>query len=140
MSTQGSFIMIKDGVMKEIYIKSDARPENAGLDVIDLIKSTDLSVLFDIITEYDEFDDELMADAGNMEPCDFDLAEFKKAVRANKPVYTNPSERNFIQNSLRQSSSSVYSIPSTPAAPLFLTTCRYAALVFSLLSIFAQSF
>lgn len=30
--------------------------------------------------------------------------------------------------------SSVYSIPSTPAAPLFLTTCRYAELRFSLLN------
>jgi len=54
MSTRGSFIIRRDSKDKELYIPADAYPDGAGCDAVRLIKSLDLSVLYDLLkTEED---------------------------------------------------------------------------------------
>lgn len=55
MSTQGVFIIRKNGYEKAMHIPYDAYPEGAGVDIADLIKTTNLDVLYDCLTEYDEW-------------------------------------------------------------------------------------
>ena len=47
MSTSGSFMVCRGGVCKEMFIRYDAYPQGAGVDVVDLIKTKDLNVLYD---------------------------------------------------------------------------------------------
>ena len=47
MSTRGSFMICRDGACKEMVIRYDAYPQGAGMDVVDLIKTKDLIVLYE---------------------------------------------------------------------------------------------
>ena len=47
MSTRGSFMICRDGACKEMVIRYDAYPQGAGMDVVDLIKTKDLKVLYE---------------------------------------------------------------------------------------------
>ena len=54
MSTRGSFILRKNGEDKELYICCDAYPDGAGREVVELIRSTNLSVLDDLLCPGDD--------------------------------------------------------------------------------------
>ena len=100
MSTKGSFIICIKGADKEVYVNSDAYPSGAGVDVIELIKTCNLDILYDCIREFDEDDEEAVAALGDQEPEFFAYDLLKEAAMEQKTIYTRPSERYFIQNSL----------------------------------------
>ena len=54
MSTRGSFILHKKGTDKELKIRHDAYPDGVGLDIVELIKTVDIKVLYDNIEDYEE--------------------------------------------------------------------------------------
>ena len=56
MSTQGCFILRKTGADKSMRIASDAYPSGAGADICDLIKTTDLDLLYECLKTDDESD------------------------------------------------------------------------------------
>ena len=47
MSTRGAFIIAKNNEYKELFIWSDAYPDEAGREVVNLIKTADLDLAFD---------------------------------------------------------------------------------------------
>ena len=88
--------MRKGGDVKEFYIDADAYPSAAGLDIIELIKTTNLDILFDCLVEYDEYTMEPMEE----EPVAFSLAAFKNAAKTRTILYTREGEHYFIENSI----------------------------------------
>lgn len=95
MSTQGCFIIRKSGVDKAVLIASDAYPAAAGADICDLIKTTDLVLLYDCLTEYDETDINILDD-----PEPFSYGRCRLAVKRNKKLWISEDTRNSIRNSL----------------------------------------
>ena len=57
MSTRGSFILRKHGIDKEMYISSDAYPDWAGREAVNLVKTTNLSVLYELLYPGEEGED-----------------------------------------------------------------------------------
>lgn len=99
MSTRGSFIIRKNSKDKELYIPADAYPDGAGRDAVRLIKSLDLSVLYDLLkTEEDLLEETDELSFG--EPMGFNLEDLVDAYRnERKYVYQQMGEW-FIQDSL----------------------------------------
>ena len=50
MSTRGNFILRKKCTDKELKIRHDAYPDGVGLDIVELIKTVDIKVLYDKIS------------------------------------------------------------------------------------------
>ena len=101
MSTQGIFILKKNGVERGIRISHDAYPSSAGQDIVDLIKTTDLSVLYDLMTEYDETDiPEDDDEACPEEPRAFSYDMCRLAVKNNTRLRISPTAPEQIKNSL----------------------------------------
>ncbi len=98
MSTRGIFIIRKDNVEKGLYIPHDAYPEDAGMDVVDLIQTTDLSALFDCITEYDEWDIPEEDDHPDV-PDFFDYKQCKMAAGRSKRLWAQRDTKDFIRDS-----------------------------------------
>ena len=99
MSTRGSFIIRKNSESKELYVPMDAYPAGAGRDAVRLIKSLNLSILFDLLkTEEDMFEesDDLSCD----EPKDFCLEQLVEAYRNDKKYVYQQTGEWFIQDSL----------------------------------------
>ena len=75
MSTRGSFILRKHEVDKELYIPSDAYPDWAGRRIVNLIKTTNLNTLNDLLypgEDGSEFSADACEDAvGNMSPYEY---------------------------------------------------------------------
>ena len=100
MSTRGVFIIRKDGMDKGQRISCDAYPCGAGQDVIDLVKTTDLSVLYELMTEYDDMDipgDE-SSDIRAPEPFSYDSCMLSVKRKLPLPVSTSAPE--YIKDSL----------------------------------------
>ena len=57
MSTRGSFILRKNAEDKELYIRCDAYPDCAGREVIELIRATNLGILYDLLFPSDDGED-----------------------------------------------------------------------------------
>lgn len=92
MSTQGSFIIRKSGVDKEQIILHDAYPDGIGYDVIDLIKTTNLPVLYACMSDpWEEETDE---------ECLFSAELCKACVRSKEKMAARVRENLFIKNSL----------------------------------------
>ena len=98
MSTRGSFIIRKNGKDKELYIPADSYPSSAGRDVVRLIKSLDLSNLYNLLkTEDDLFE---AGDISLGEPFDFSLDALVKAYREEKTYFYKQTGEWFIQDSM----------------------------------------
>ena len=101
MSTQGVFIVRKDGYEKAMHILHDANPDGAGVDIADLIKTTDLNALYDCLTEYDEWD---MPEQGNDEysdePVPFSYGACRLAVKQRKRLWISAGAQEKICDSL----------------------------------------
>lgn len=95
MSTQGSFIIRKSGADKAMWIASDAYPAAAGADICDLIKTTDLDVLYDCLTEYDETEINCPD-----EPEPFSYDRCRLAVKRNMKLWIPEDAGSGIRNSL----------------------------------------
>ena len=100
MSTRGSFIICRNGQKKEVYIDADAYPGGAGFGVVEIIKACNLDILYDCLVEFDEYDEEMAEALGDREPASFSVDLCREAETMRKKLYTRPSERYFIQNSL----------------------------------------
>ena len=101
MSTQGSFIIRKDGVDKAMLIMQDAYPDGAGIDVIDLIKTTDLSVLYDCLVSSDEANLPLEGiESFSDEKATFSFGTLRRAVKERKRLWISREGRGSIRNSL----------------------------------------
>jgi len=99
MSTRGSFIIRKNSKDKELYIHADAYPAGAGRDTVRLIKSLDLSNLYDLLkTEEDMFEES--DDPSYREPMDFCLEQFVDACRTESNYVYQRLGKWFIQDSL----------------------------------------
>ena len=101
MSTRGVVILKKEGEEKEIRVSHDAYPSGAGLDLVDLIKTTDLDALFGCMVEKDEIDiededDMYCSDAP--QPFSYDLCRL--AVKKHRRLWIRPSAPGMIRNSL----------------------------------------
>lgn len=90
MSTRGSFVIIKNGISKKLGIRHDAYPNGAGMDIAELIKTVDISDLFERIDDYDaamldveSFDKEDFPD----EPDPFELSKCRIALKRNGILY-----------------------------------------------------
>jgi hypothetical protein len=101
VSTKGVFILRKDGQEKAMAIRHDAYPGGAGIDIVDLVKTTDLSTLYDCLTLYDEWD---MPEAGEdeypgePEPFSYDCCRL--AVKNRKRLWVSPVTQDKIKDSL----------------------------------------
>lgn len=100
MSTRGVFIIRKDGMDKGQRISCDVYPGGAGQDVIDLVKTTDLSVLYELMTEYDDMDipEDEGSDIGEPEPFSYDSCML--SVKRKLPLPVSTSALEYIKNSL----------------------------------------
>ena len=101
MSTQGVLIIQKNGKEKPMHILYDAYPEGAGVDIADLIKTTDLDVLFECLTEYDEWD--MPRQEKNKypaEPVPFSYGACRIAVKQRKWLWISPGAQDKICDSL----------------------------------------
>ena len=102
MSTRGTFVIVKDVVGKELDIQHDAYPKGAGADIAELIKSVNLSELYDYIVDYDDAEMDYYDDMDAMsledmdipdEPDAFDIAQCRKTLKRNGTLYgTVPSD------------------------------------------------
>ena len=99
MSTRGSFIIRKNSKDKELYIPADAYPDGAGRDAVRLIKSLDLSVLYDLLkTEEDLLEETDELSFG--EPMGFNLEDLVVAYRNERNYVYQQMGEWFIQDSL----------------------------------------
>ena len=99
MSTRGSFIIRKSSESKELYVPMDAYPAGAGRDAVRLIKSLDLSNLFDLLkTEEDMFEES--DDTSYGEPKEFCLEQLVEAYRGDQPYVYQQIGEWYIQDSL----------------------------------------
>lgn len=99
MSTRGSFIIRKNSKDKELYIPADAYPDGAGRDTVRLIKSLDLSVLYDLLkTEEDLLEETDELSFG--EPMGFNLEDLVDAYRNERNYVYQQMGEWFIQDSL----------------------------------------
>lgn len=100
MSTQGIVIIRKNGLDKGMRIIHDAYPKCVGQDVIDLIKTTDLNLLYNLMSVYDETviseDDEEYPD----EPEPFSYNACRLAVNNQSCLWVSATAAEFITNSL----------------------------------------
>lgn len=87
MSTRASFIIRKGGIDKELYNHFDGYPSGLGRDVLNLIKTTNVHLLYDL----------LIPSADGM---DFSAARFEEAVGKMKPYEYRQLNSLFIQDSL----------------------------------------
>lgn len=95
MSTRGNFILHKKGTDKELKIRHDAYPDGVGLDIVELIKTVDIKVLYDNIEDYEEASfDETIFDKPDFPdgPEDFSFEKCKQAVRKNRILYGTVSK------------------------------------------------
>ena len=101
MSTRGALIIRRGGEEKAIDIRSDAYPSGAGVDIADLIKTTDMNEIFDILTVYDEWD---MPDDGKEsnteETQSFSYCRCRLAVKNKKRICVSPETADKVKNSL----------------------------------------
>lgn len=101
MSTRGVLSIRKDGTEKGMAILHDAYPAGAGVDIVDLIKSTDLNVLYYALTVYDEWD---IPEEGEEEypdePDDFSYGRCRLAVKHKKKIWVSPGTVEDIRDSL----------------------------------------
>ncbi len=99
MSTRGNFILRKKCTDKELKIRHDAYPDGAGLDIVELIKTVDIKVLYDNIEDYEEASfDETIFDKPDFPdgPEAFSFEKCKQAVRKNIILYgTVSNAKNF---------------------------------------------
>ena len=101
MSTRGVFIIRKDGAEKAMKILHDAYPDGAGVDIIDLVKTTDLDALCGCLTEYDEWDMPDPEETGCPdEPVPFSYDICRLAVKNRKQIWTLAGTRDYILDSL----------------------------------------
>ena len=101
MSTRGVVIIRRDGIEKAMDIWSDAYPSGAGVDIADLIKTTDMEALFDALTEYDEW--EIPEDGEEEYPDDPDAFSFERcrmAVKHGTKMWITPGTVGKIRDSL----------------------------------------
>ena len=101
MSTQGVFILKKGGVEKGIRISHDAYPDGVGIDVIDLLKTTDMPELYNCLVSSDEADlpsDEIMPSCE--EEISFSFGILRLVVKQQKRIRVSPDESEMIRNSL----------------------------------------
>ena len=101
MSTQGVFILKRNGAEKGVWISHDAYPDSAGQDIIDLIKTTDLSILYDQMIEYDDMD---FPEDGEKtypkEPEPFSYDSCRMAGKNKKQLLVSPTVPECIKTSL----------------------------------------
>ena len=101
MSTRGVMILRKDGVEKAMHILHDAYPEGGGIDIVDLIKTTDLNTLYDYLTIYDEWEAvnaEEDESPDESEPFSYDCCRL--AVKDRKHLWISPVTQEKIRDSL----------------------------------------
>ena len=101
MSTRGVLIIRKDKTEKGMAILQDAYPTGAGVDIIDLIKTTDLNTLYNALTIYDEWDiPEESEEEYPDEPDDFSYGRCRLAVKHKKKIWVSPGTVENIKYSL----------------------------------------
>ena len=102
MSTQGVLILRRDKAEKGMKISHDAYPASAGADIVDLIKTTDLNALFDLLKEYDESEISECPETGIYpnEPEPFSYLSCRLAVRKGKHLCISSETKEDIKNSL----------------------------------------
>ena len=101
MSTQGVLILKKNGLSKGIRISHDAYPDSAGQDIVDLIKTIDLSQLLDLMIEYDEMvipDEKDEPYLKEPEPFSYDACRL--VVKNRIRLCVSPTAPEYIKNSL----------------------------------------
>lgn len=87
MSTRGSFILRRHGVDKEMYIPCDAYPDWAGREAVNLIKTTNLGALYDLLYPGDD-------------GADFSAHACEDAVGTLTPYQYRQMDNPFIQDSI----------------------------------------
>lgn len=101
MSTRGALVIRRYGEEKAIDIRSDAYPSSADVDIADLIKTTDMNEIFDILTVYDEWD---MPDDGKEmnsdEPLAFSYCRCRLAVKHKKKLWVSQETADKVKNSM----------------------------------------
>lgn len=91
MSTRGSFMICRDGVCKEMFIRYDAYPQGAGVNVIDLIKTKNLNILYEA----------MCADMdGEEEPAEFSYESCKESGQNGIYLTSCSGPDYFVQDSL----------------------------------------
>ena len=100
MSTRGILIIRRDGKEKAMDIRSDAYPSGAGVDIVDLIKTTDLNALFEAMTEADEWDIPEWMETFPDEPDAFSYSRCRLAVKHRKGIWVFPETADRIRDSL----------------------------------------
>lgn len=98
MSTQGVMIIRNDGTEKAMHILHDAYPGGAGVDIIDLIKTTDLDTLYDCMTACDDM--ELAEDSNVSDPEPFSYIVCRLAGKTRKRLWISPAAQEEIRDSL----------------------------------------
>jgi hypothetical protein len=100
MSTRGSVIVRKDHVDKEIYVHYDAYPDHTGRNVVRLIKTLDLTRLYDLLLTLDEYVS--LAPEDEDPPCEFDFSPSacEDAVGEGRPYVYEGIRGRFIEDSL----------------------------------------
>ncbi|MBQ9010569.1 MAG: hypothetical protein IJ088_14775 [Clostridia bacterium] len=91
MSTRGSFILCREGACREMEIFHDAYPQGAGINVVDLIRTKNLDVLYDAMCP----DREGMEEANG-----FSYEACKRAGWDGNSLTVRPEPDDFIRNSL----------------------------------------
>ena len=99
MSTSGVFIIRKGGTEKGLNISHDAYPGGAGVDIVDLIKTTDIAALFDCMSVFDEWDPPEDGEYPD-EPDRFSFAECRMAVKEKRTLWISPGAEDWIRDSL----------------------------------------
>ena len=101
MSTRGALIIRRGGEEKAIDIRNDAYPSSAGVDIADLIKTTELNELFDVLTVYDEWDMPDDKEESNMEETQaFSYCRCRLAVKHKKKLRVSQETADKVKNSL----------------------------------------
>ena len=101
MSAKGVMIIRKDGIEKAMHILHDAYPEGAGIDIVDLVKTTDLNTLYDCLTKIDEWEiPEAGEDECPEEPEPFSYDCCRLAVKDRKRLWISPITQEKIRDSL----------------------------------------
>ena len=91
----------KDGLAKAMDILHDAYPDSAGIDIMDLVKTTDLDALYDCLTVYNEWDpSETDGEVYPDEPEPFAYDTCRLAVKNGNRLWISQGTEDRIRNSI----------------------------------------
>ena len=97
MGTRGSLIIRRDKNEKEFYIHMDAYPDGVGIGIIDMVRSLDLNLLYDLLVSADNLSTD---DDDPEEYYEYSLQKCIDMLRERKPYACFSPQPSFILDSL----------------------------------------